>query len=53
MLKETHPRLYEYCMGGGEFDDKGMWIPNQNGLGLKFVFDTLNKIYGKDFIRYE
>ena len=52
-LKETHPQLYNYCMGGGEFDKEGMWIPNQKGLGLKFVFDTLNSIYGKDFIRYE
>lgn len=53
LLKETHPRLYEYCMGGGEFDENGMWQPNTKGLGLKFVFDKLNEIYGKDFIRYE
>ena len=53
MLKETHPKLYNYCMGGGEFDSEGVWIPNKQGLGLKFVFDTLNDLYGKDFIRYE
>lgn len=53
MLKETHPRLYEYCIGGGEFDDKGMWVPNKKGLGLAFVFDTINKIYGENFIRYK
>lgn len=52
-LKETHPKLYEYCMNGGEFDSEGLWIPNKKGLGLKFVFDKLNEIYGKDFIRYE
>lgn len=52
ILKETHPKLYNYCMNGGEFDNKGMWIPNKNGLGLKFVFDKINEIYGKDFIRY-
>ena len=52
-LKETHPKLYEYCMGGGEFDKEGMWIPNKNGLGLKFVFDKLNEIYGENFIRYK
>lgn len=51
-LKETHPRLYEYCMNGGEFEKDGMWIPNQKGLGLKFVFDKLNEVYGKDFIKY-
>lgn len=51
-LKRTHPKLYEYCLGGGEFDTDGMWIPNKQGLGLKFVFDKINEIYGKDFIRY-
>lgn len=52
-LKETHPKLYNYCMDGGEFDSEGMWIPNQKGLGLRFVFETINKIYGEGFIRYE
>lgn len=52
-LKKTHPQLYNYCMNGGEFDEEGMWIPNKNGLGLRFVFDTVNKIYGKDFFKYE
>ncbi len=52
-LKETHPQLYNYCMNGGEYDSDGMWIPNKNGLGLKFVFDKLNEIFGKDFIKYE
>ena len=53
LLKETHPRLYEYSIGGGEFDEEGMWIPNKEGLGLGFVFDTVNKIYGQDFFRYK
>lgn len=52
-LKNTHPRLYEYCIRGGEFDSEGMWIPNKEGLGLGFVFDTINNIYGEDFIRYK
>lgn len=52
-LKETHPQLYNYCINGGEFDEQGMWIPNRKGLGLKFVFDSLNNIYGPNFIRYE
>lgn len=50
-LKQTHPRQYEYCIGGGEYDG-GMWKPNKKGLGLGHVFETLNDIYGDDFIKY-
>lgn len=25
--------------------------PNENGLGIAHVIDTLNSIYGKDFIK--
>lgn len=52
-LKETHPRQYEYCLGGGEYDENGVWKPNKKGLGMRHVFDELNKIYGEDFIKYE
>ena len=51
-LKETHPRQYEYCIGGGEYDENGVWLPNKEGLGMGHVFDELNKIYGDDFIKY-
>lgn len=51
-LKETHPRQYEYCIGGGEYDESGTWKPNKQGLGMGHVFDELNKIYGEDFIKY-
>lgn len=50
-LKQTHPRQYEYCIGGGEYDG-GIWKPNKKGLGLGHVFDTLNAIYGDGFIKY-
>lgn len=50
-LKETHPRQYEYCIGGGEYVD-GIWQPNKQGLGMGHVFDELNKIYGDGFIKY-
>lgn len=50
-LKKTHPRQYEYCLEGGAYDTDGLWKP-KDGLGMKHVFDTVNKIYGKDFIRY-
>lgn len=51
-LKQTHPKQYEYCLGGGEYNKDGLWQPNINGLGLKHVFDVLNNLYGKNFIKY-
>ena len=37
-LKETHPRQYQYCIGGGEMVD-GKWKPSKEGLGLAHVLD--------------
>lgn len=51
-LKETHPRQYDYCINGGEYDESGVWKPNKQGLGMKHVFDELNVIYGDKFIKY-
>ena len=51
-LKQTHPRQYAYCIGGGEHDENGVWKPNKQGLGMGHVFDELNKIYGDGFIKY-
>lgn len=31
---------------------KKVWMPNEKGLGLRFVFEQVNQIYGKDFIKY-
>lgn len=52
-LKRTHPKQYDYCIGGGEYDSDGKWRPNKTGLGMHHVFDTLNRLYGADFLRYE
>lgn len=52
-LKKTHPRQYGYCIGGGEYDEDGIWKPNKNGLGMGHVFDELNKLYGEGFIKYK
>ena len=41
-LKETHPKLYDYCMNGGEYNESGWWQPNKNGLGMKHVMDFIN-----------
>ena len=51
-LKKTHPQKYNYCINGGEYNEDGLWIPNNKGLGMGHVFDVLNSIYGDDFIKY-
>lgn len=43
-LKETHPRQYQYCIGGGEMVD-GKWQPSKEGLGLGHVLDYINVEY--------
>lgn len=43
-LKETHPRQYEYCIGGGEMVD-GKWQPSKEGLGLGHVLDFIGVKY--------
>lgn len=52
-LKKTHPRQYKYCIGGGEYNEEGIWQPNSKGLGLGHCFDVLNEIYGEGFIKYK
>lgn len=52
LLKQTHPRQYEYCIGGGGYGEDGIWKPSNDGLGMKHVFDELNKLYGDGFIKY-
>ncbi len=52
-LKRTHPKQYDFCINGGAYDNDGLWKPNDKGLGMGHVFDELNKLYGKDFIKYK
>lgn len=52
-LKRTHPKQYDYCIGGGEYNENGIWQPNKTGLGLGHCFDVINEIYGNDFIIYK
>ncbi len=42
-LKELEPKKYGFIMNGGEFNESGIWIPNNKGLGYKFVIDWLNE----------
>lgn len=51
-LKDTHPVQYNYCMGGGSYDD-GVWKPTKEGLGMRHVIEALHKLYGEDFIKIE
>lgn len=34
-------------------ESKGSVGPSNGGLGMAKIFDMINAIYGKDFIRYE
>lgn len=43
-LKQTHPRQYEYCIGGGEMVG-GKWQPSKEGLGLGKVLDYIGVNY--------
>lgn len=55
-LKEQEPKLYDYVMRGGCFNEQGFWHPAKDengvfGLGYKFVIDWLNE-HGDLGIRY-
>lgn len=41
-MRDTHPRLYNYCINGGTEDEHGMWVPDDKGLGLGRILDYLN-----------
>lgn len=45
-LKRTHPKHYEFCIGGGAVDPAdGMWKPNEKGLGFAKVLDYVGVRY--------
>lgn len=45
-LKRTHPRHYEFCIGGGEYDPTdGLWKPNEKGLGFARILDFVGVRY--------
>lgn len=46
-LAVSHPKLYNYCIGGGcEVD--GVWLPDNKGLGLGKVLDYIGVKYEKE-----
>lgn len=40
-LSVTHPKLYNYCMNGGQYNEDGWWQPNSEGLGIRHVMDFI------------
>lgn len=45
-MKHTHPKHYDFCIGGGEFDPvDGLWKPNEKGLGYGRVLDYIGVRY--------
>lgn len=44
-LKKTHPKIYDYCIGGGEFDENGILKPNEQGLGIGKILDYIGIDY--------
>jgi 3'-phosphoadenosine 5'-phosphosulfate sulfotransferase (PAPS reductase)/FAD synthetase len=44
-LKETHPKQYEYCINGGEYDEDGKWQPSKEWLGIGKVLDYIGVKY--------
>ena len=54
----SDPKLRDFCMRGGSFDEDGLWKPDNRGLGMWFVLKYSN-IHGgfnitiPEFERYE
>ena len=44
-MRETHPKLWDYCINGGEYSEDGMWRPSKTGLGMGKVLDYIDVPY--------
>lgn len=40
-LEKEDKRLADYVLNGGEYDNEGMWIPTNKGLGYIKILDFL------------
>ena len=47
------PSAPKYDGAWENWNPKQIWVPSKKGLGMGKVFDILNEIYGKGFIRYD
>lgn len=41
-LAQTHPKICDYVLRGGAFDEDGLWKPDNRGLGYWFVLQWIN-----------
>lgn len=41
-LAQTHPKICDYVLRGGAFDEDGLWKPDNRGLGFWFVLKWIN-----------
>ena len=46
-LAVLEPKLYDYCMRGGTYDESGKWVPDK-GLGMAKVLDFINVKWWND-----
>jgi hypothetical protein len=58
MDKVSSPKLRDYCLRGGAFDEEGLWKPDNRGLGMWFVLEWINRagnfsIFIPEYERYE
>jgi len=44
-LKNSHPKMYNYCINGGEYDENGLLKPNKQGLGIGKILDYIGIEY--------
>ena len=42
-----------FCKCFKNWNPKKLWTANSHGVGLGYLFDMVNEIYGKEFIRYK
>ena len=47
------PAAPEYDGEWKNWNPKKIWVPSKEGLGMRKVFQDINQLYGKDFIKYE
>jgi len=56
--KVSNPKLRDFILRGGAFDENGLWKPDNNGLGFWFVYQYINihggfNIFIPEYERYE
>ncbi len=44
-MRRTHPKHYQFCIGGGAFDTDGLWKPTKDGLGYARLLDYIGVRY--------